>query len=429
MRVAFHTLGCKVNKYETISMTEQFMSAGYKLVEDKDEADIYVLNSCTVTAGSDRKTRQILRRFRRQNKDAIIALCGCFPQAFPKGAEMLPEADVILGSSGKTQLLAAVEKRLADGHRIVDISSYSKDEEFEKASVSSFGPRTRAFIKIQDGCERFCAYCIIPFARGPVRSKSLDDLKKEVENLAENGYKEVVLVGINLSCYGIDFKAHLADAVETACSVEGIQRVRLGSLEPELLDDKVISRLAAQPKLCPQFHLSLQSGSDGTLKRMRRHYTTDDYRNIVLNLRKHFKNSAITTDIMVGFPGETDEEFKESMAFVRDIQIARAHVFAYSRRGGTIADRMEGQIDGHTKRERSKEMIAVTDQVQQQFLESQIGKTEPVLFEARNADGSWQGYTPNYTSVVVNHSEPLEGKIRNVRLVKVAGQECIGEVI
>lgn len=428
LRVAFYTLGCKVNQYETNAIMEDFIKDGFEVVDSEDEADVYILNSCTVTASSDKKSRQILRRFRRLNNSAVIGLIGCFPQAFPNVAEALSEADVILGAANKNMLLPSVKSVLRGEGRIVDIKKYSRHEEFATTKVSSFGEKTRAFVKIQDGCERFCAYCIIPHARGPVRSKPLDDLKVELEALAKSGYKEVVLVGINLSCYGSERGEHLLDAIRLACRINGIERVRLGSLEPELLGSEAIAQMSAEKKLCPQFHLSLQSGSDGTLKRMRRHYNTAEYMEIVENLRSAFPGAAITTDIMVGFPGETPEEFEQSLNFARELGLAKAHVFAYSRRKGTVADRMEGQISQSEKVARSKQMIAVTDSSRKNFLNQQIGFIEEVLFETLTGNG-WEGYTKNYTPVIVKTDADLAGKIRSVNITGADDTHCTGELI
>ena len=330
MRVAFYTLGCKVNQYETQVIRQRFESDGFDIVSSNDISDIYIVNSCTVTANGDRKTRQMIRRFRRNNPNAIIALIGCFPQAFPEDAQILNDADVIIGTQNKSQVLNLVKEHMASGKRIVSILPHENHESFEKMSVSTFYERTRAFIKIQDGCERHCSYCIIPTARGPIRSKPIAELEEELKDLANSGYKEVVLVGINLSCYGLDIGLRLIDAIRIACSIDGIERVRLGSIEPELLSDEDIISLANLDKLCDQFHLSLQSGCDATLKRMNRHYTANDYAELVGKLRDAFPNAAITTDIMVGFPGETAEEFEESRKFAEEIAFAKAHVFAYS---------------------------------------------------------------------------------------------------
>ena len=325
MKVCVITLGCKVNQYESQAMLNGLLTAGCTACDDISQSDIILINSCTVTAMSDRKVRQSVRRARRENPDAVLVLTGCMPQAFPEAAENLTEADVVLGNSNRSSLLSDVQKFLSTHERVIDIVPHGKS--FEFLSVNRFYERTRAFVKIEDGCNRFCSYCIIPYARGRVRSKPLEDLKKEIDEIAANGYREVVLTGINLSAYGQDIGLSLCDAVESACAPDGIARVRLGSLEPEQLDEPNIERLYRQKKLCPQFHLSLQSGCGETLKRMNRHYTPEEYRKIVKNLRAAFPNTAITTDIMVGFPGETDEEFEESLAFEQEIGFAKAHVF------------------------------------------------------------------------------------------------------
>ena len=320
MRIAFATLGCKVNQYETENLMELFLSDGFDVVEPQEEADVYVVNSCTVTSSGDKKSRQLLRRLKKQNPAAKVALTGCFPQAFPDAAELIPEADIITGSYNRKGLLQAVQKALATGERVVDITPHQRHEAFEGMSVRGLRGRTRAFIKIEDGCERYCSYCIIPTARGPIRSKPLKDIRAELEGLVENGYKEVVLVGINLSSYGKDLGLRLIDAVKLACSVEGLHRVRLGSLEPELLSDEDLSEMAKLPHFCPQFHLSLQSGCDKTLRAMNRHYDCAEYRRIVDKIREVFENPSITTDIMVGFPGETEEDFEASMTFAEEIR-------------------------------------------------------------------------------------------------------------
>ena len=368
MRIAFATLGCKVNQYETENLMELFLSDGFDVVEPQEEADVYVVNSCTVTSSGDKKSRQLLRRLKKQNPAAKVALTGCFPQAFPDAAKQIPEADVITGSYNRKGLLEAVKKSLATGERVVDITPHQRNEAFEGMCVRGLKGRTRAFMKIEDGCERYCSYCIIPTARGPIRSKSLEDILTELKELAQNGYKEVVLVGINLSSYGKDLGLRLIDAVKLACSVEGLQRIRLGSLEPELLSDDDLTEMAMLPHFCPQFHLALQSGCDKTLKAMNRHYDCAEYRRIVDKIREVFENPSITTDIMVGFPGETEEDFEASMAFAQEIGLAKAHVFAYSRREGTAAARRPGQIQNSVKEERSRRMIEATNATRDAFL-------------------------------------------------------------
>ena len=421
------TLGCKVNQYESQAMREDLLKNGYFLSENKDKADITVINTCTVTSVSDAKNRKLIHRVRRQNPDGIIVLTGCMPQAFPGEMKELKECDIILGNKERSKLVPAIEAFLAHRSRLVDIPGYlNRGDMYENLTVSSFGEHTRAFIKIEDGCNRFCSYCIIPYARGRVRSKPLSALKTELENVALGGYREVVLVGINLSAYGSGEDYDLADAVETACSIEGIERVRLGSIEPEQMDKELISRLAAQEKLCPQFHLSLQSGCDKTLKAMNRHYDTREYAKIVGNLRAAFPNSSMTTDVMVGFAGESEEDFQASMAFVKQIGFAKVHVFPYSLRKGTRAESLPGHVSPAEKERRAKLMGELADNSRKEFLQSQVGLIEEVLFE-RLRHGYLEGYTKNYTPVhVTGGDSSLCGEVRRVRLTAAAGDYCEG---
>ncbi len=425
MKFHIYTLGCKVNQYESQIMHENLIQNGFIYTSDCNNADVVIINSCTVTAVSDSKAVKLMHRVKRENPACVLVLTGCLSQAFPHDERFI-EADIILGNRCRSKLISAIEKFLLSGVRVLDVTEHQNDDKFEDMSVHNFNDRTRAFVKIEDGCNRFCSYCIIPYARGRVRSKPLPQLKDEIFTLAQNGFKEIVLVGINLSAYGQEFGLNLADAIETTCSVDGIERVRLGSLEPERMDINTIQRLSVQKKLCPQFHLSLQSGCDATLKRMNRHYTTAEYTQIVKNLRNAFDNCAITTDIMVGFPAESDEEFQQSLAFAEKIQFAKVHTFAYSRRKGTVADKSENQIDETIKNQRSKQMIALTDKTMNTFLQNQIGRTEPVLFE-RQKNGLWEGHTMNYTLVTIKSSENLANKIIDVKITSVSNGKCIGE--
>lgn len=428
MKVKMITLGCKVNQYESEAMLSSLLKNGFTAAADDEQADVVVLNSCTVTAESDRKVRQIFRRAKKDNPDAVMVLSGCMAQAFPEDAQRLEEADIILGTSNRARLLPDLLTFLSTRQRIVDIEPHTNGETFERLQVENFSGRTRAFVKIEDGCNRFCSYCIIPYARGRVRSKPLEDLKAELHALADNGFREVVLTGINLSAYGQEFGLHLCDAIEAACAVQGIARVRLGSLEPEQLSEPVIRRMAKQEKLCPQFHLSLQSGCDATLRRMNRHYTADEYRTIVRNLRAAFDNAAITTDIMVGFAGETDEEFAASLAFAKEIAFAKVHVFAYSRRPGTRAYDMGDQVTNAVKESRSHVMIRATTETQRAFFDTQVGRTEQVLFERAVQPGVYEGYSMNYTPVLAASGTSLAGQIRTVRIESNAGTHCIGRI-
>ncbi len=429
MKVSAITLGCKVNQYETQAMLAKMTAAGFGVCAAGEPADVVLINSCTVTAASDHKVRQTLHRARKNNPDAVLVLPGCMPQAFPEAAAALEDADVVLGNSNRGALVPDILKYLSTHQRVIDIVPHETGEAFEAMQVESFFERTRAFVKIQDGCNRFCSYCIIPYARGRIRSKPLEELKTELAALGKNGYREVVLTGINLSAYGQELGLHLCDAVEAACAVPEIARVRLGSLEPEQLQDDVIARLAKQEKLCPQFHLSLQSGCDETLRRMNRHYDTAEYRRIVKPLRSVFPNAAITTDMMVGFAGETEEEFAQSLAFAKEIAFAKVHVFAYSRRPGTVAYNMPGQVSNAVKEARSHALIEATEETRRAFLQEQLGRVEPVLFEQEAAKNVWEGYTANYTPVHMASSEPLAGKILPVRLTDCAGDFCLAEPV
>ncbi|MCI1964799.1 MAG: tRNA (N(6)-L-threonylcarbamoyladenosine(37)-C(2))-methylthiotransferase MtaB [Oscillospiraceae bacterium] len=430
MKVSFITLGCKVNQYESQVLLNRLQSAGFTESSSLAESDVIVLNTCTVTSVSDRKTRQMLHRARRKNPDSVLIVTGCLPQAFPQAAnDQLADADIVLGNSNRSSLLPDLQKFLMDRQRIVDIVPHARGEKFESMSTNGFYERTRAFLKIEDGCNRYCSYCIIPYARGPVRSKPLNEMKAELKQLAAGGYPEVVLTGINLPAYGQDLGLSLCDAVEAACATEGIQRVRLGSLEPEQLDEDVIARLKRQEKLCPQFHLSLQSGCDETLKRMNRHYNAEEYRTIVRNLRRAFPNASMTTDIMVGFPGETEEEFKKSKAFLEEIGFAKAHVFAYSRRPGTVADRAPNQVDPKVKEDRSHRMIAAAQKTRSAFLQSQCGLTESVLFEQQCSTGVYEGYTANYTPVRIHSGEDVRGKILPVHIMESTEEFCLAKLI
>lgn len=429
MRIAFHTMGCKVNQYETQAMRRMLEQAGYETVEfsaDDAVCDALVINSCTVTGESDRKLRQLLRRFRRQiPENAALVLTGCTPQAYPDKADQA-EADIVLGNAARREIVPQLEAYFAHHERIVSVPPHTK--EYEPLDIDAFQGRTRAFIKIQDGCNRFCSYCIIPYARGRVRSRAPQEIHAELQRLVANGYKEAVLVGINLTAYGQDCGLTIADAVDAACAVEGLERVRLGSLEPDFITDETIARMQAQPKLCPQFHLALQSGCDATLKRMNRHYTTAEYDDLCRRLREHFPHCAITTDVMVGFPGETDKEFEDSCRFMEHIGFSRVHVFAYSRRPGTVADRMPNQIDTATKNVRSKKMIAVCQETAQAYAESYVGKEVDVLLETPYPDGTVDGHTDTYLNVIVK-TDKAAGSILKVRIFERKGDVLYGEEI
>ena len=423
MKAAFYTLGCKVNQYETQIMEQEFRKAGFEVVDCEEEADAYIVNSCTVTGTGDRKSRQMVHRFRREHPGAVVALTGCFPQAFPEEAASVLEADIILGAADRSELLPAVLDAL-DGKRVVHITPHTPGEPFEPMTAEGMLDRTRAFVKIEDGCDNRCAYCIIPKARGYVRSKPLHDLERELELLSAKGYQEAVLSGINLPFYGKDLGLRLADAVELACQI--MSRVRLSSLEPELLTREDVERFAGMESFCPSFHLSLQSGCDRTLAAMRRRYNTDLYRSVVANIRDVFENPALTTDLMVGFPGETEEDFEESLAFIREIAFAKVHVFAYSRRPGTDAAVMPGQISNAEKARRSDRISEAAAETRAAFLQNMVGRTEAVLIESEIRNGLMQGYTKNYVPVTIPAVKSLLCTVQDILINGTDGDVCTG---
>lgn len=423
MKAAFYTLGCKVNQYETEYMKELLEEHGYTIVDDAAGADVCVINSCTVTAESNRKSRQSVRRFRKLNPDGILVFTGCVPQAFPEENDAMPEADILLGNNANHLLPEVIEEYRQTGERIVRCLKHEDHAAFRSCSISRFMGRTRATVKIEDGCNRFCSYCIIPYARGRVRSKPLEELRQEIAALEGAGFREIVLVGINLSAYGSDIGCSLCDAVELCAAFDGIARVRLGSLEPDLLTQDVIERLSKVEKLCPQFHISLQSGCDATLRRMRRRYTSAEYLALCQTLRRRFPDAAITTDVMVGFSGETEEDFEDSLRFVQTVGFEKVHVFPYSPRKGTAAYDLP-QVPQKEKIRRSHRMMAAAEELRKTYLSAQIGKTVEVLME-EFSDGCAAGYTVNYTPVKVPSAAALDG-IRRVQIVDADAEVCIG---
>ncbi len=432
MNIYFITFGCKVNLCETENMKQNFSERGYEVSFTEEEADIFVINSCTVTETGDKKLKKEIRRLRRTYPNSVIVLTGCFPQAFAEEADGLSEADIVVGTKNRNALPDVVLEYLADRKRAVKVMPYTRNEPFEPIRNKSYENNTRAFVKIQDGCGMFCTYCIIPYSRGGFRSKPLGDLISEVTALAEGGYKEIVLTGINLSFYGVDMGLRLSDAAAAVCGINGIERVRLGSIEPEMISPADVERMAGLEKLCPQFHLSLQSGCDKTLKAMNRRYLSDDYEQLVNSLRTNFTDCAITTDIMVGFPGETDEDFAASLKFAEKIGFAKTHIFPYSRRKGTPAADMVGQVPEEVKHKRAAIMGEAMEKQRERFLQSQVGKVFPVLFEREKSDGLHHGYTPNYTQVKIlkkfsNNS--LRNRIFYVKIVGLGKNCCIGEIL
>lgn len=421
-KAALHNLGCKVNAYETEAMQEMLEQAGYEIVPFKEGADVYIINTCTVTNIADRKSRQMLHRARKLNPDAVVVAAGCYVQA-QEGREIDPCIDIVIGNNHKKDLPELLrqyelQKGCHAGYAMEDIN---RTKEYEELHLTKPGDHTRAYIKVQDGCNQFCTYCIIPYARGRVRSRQTGDVLEEVRDLAGNGYKEVVLTGIHLSSYGIDFdgQRHLLDLIKEVHKVEGIERIRLGSLEPGIITEEFAKELSGMPKVCPHFHLSLQSGCDATLKRMNRKYTSGEYYDRCQILRKYFDHPALTTDVIVGFPGETEEEFEASYAFVDRVDFYETHIFKYSKREGTKAAVMDGQIDEKIKGERSARMIALGEQKKKAYEDSFIGKQVEVLFEERaQIEGKtvMTGHTKEYMKIALETEENISNCIVKVRI-------------
>ena len=433
-KAALHNLGCKVNAYETEAMQEMLENAGYEIVPFKEGADIYIINTCTVTNIADRKSRQMLHRARKMNPDAIVVAAGCYVQA-QDGKEADPCIDIVLGNNHKKDLIeilekydlkrtaGAVEKRQDEKMTctVAEIEDINKTREYESLHLTKPGDHTRAYIKVQDGCNQFCTYCIIPYARGRVRSREQEDVVNEVKSLAANGYKEIVLTGIHLSSYGIDHdgERHLLDLIRAVHEVDGIERIRLGSLEPGIITEEFADAISGLPKICPHFHLSLQSGCDATLKRMNRRYTSAEHYEKCRILRKYFDNPALTTDVIVGFPGETEEEFQESLAFVDKVDFYETHIFKYSKREGTKAARMEDQIDEQVKAQRSAAMIELGLKKKEAYERSFIGKTVEVLVEEDEVyEGKTvqAGHTKEYIKIALESEENLKNTIVKVQI-------------
>ncbi len=431
MTVYFITFGCKVNCYETACLKDEFIRHSFLISETPEDADVIIINSCTVTSASDKKVRQSLRKLRKENPSSLIVLTGCYPQAFPEEAAKLIEADIITGTKNRSDIINLVLSASSGNDHTINIIPYESKECIENLTCSSFDDKTRAFVKIQDGCNQFCSYCIIPYSRGRIRSKPIDNIISEVTQLVANGHQEIVLVGINLAFYGTEYGLTLTDAVEACCGIDGVVRVRLGSLEPEKIHDDDLIRLSKLEKFCPQFHLSLQSGCDKTLRAMNRKYTADEYADLVSRIRNIFPDVSITTDIMVGFPGETEEDFEENLNFAKKIAFSKINVFPYSVRQGTKAASMPDQLSNEVKNRRAAKMTEVGIALEHEFLESQKGKTFPVLFEKENCTDFHQGYSPNYTLVKIKRIKcikSLRNRIFYVNIEEAMNDFCIGAI-
>ena len=429
MVFAFHTLGCKVNQYETQAMEELLLAKGHTLVPFEEKADVYIINSCTVTAVSDKKSRQAVRQARRRAPEAVVALCGCYPQVSPEEAAKL-DADLIGGSGDRQGFLELLESMASRKEKTVTVDNALHRRAFEALPAGGLEGRTRAMLKAEDGCTNFCAYCIIPYARGPVRSLPLDQAEEEARRLAAAGYRELVLTGIELSSYGRDLpgRPSSAELIEKVCRAAPQLRVRLGSLEPRTVTEEFCQRLKALPNLCPHFHLSLQSGCDATLSRMKRKYDTALFYESAALLRAHFDNPGITTDLIVGFPGETEEEFSQTLDFIKKCAFSQMHIFPYSRRQGTPAAAMPGQLSNAEKAQRAQRAAEVAGALRRSWLTGWIGKTVEVLFEEEK-EGFWRGYTPQYVEVTVSSEENLHNTLRRVRLTAAGEDKIFGTLV
>lgn len=437
--VRFVTLGCKVNQYETNAMAQKFLEKGYQIIEEitpenEDiKPDICIINTCTVTNMSDRKSRQMLRRMKEKNPSTIVVAVGCYAQVAKKELAKIPEIDLVLGNNEKVEIVKHVEEYINNHINNVELDDVMYSKEFSDFGDVTYTEKTRAVIKIQDGCDRFCSYCIIPYARGRVRSRKPESIISEITQIASKGIKEVVITGIHIASYGKDFAMskdnkltnyRLIDLLEEINEIQGIQRIRLGSIEPLLITVEFVERLKKLEKICHHFHLSLQSGCDETLKRMNRRYTTEQFKEIVRLLRNAYSDVNLTTDIIVGFPGETDEEFNKTYQFLKEIKFYKMHIFKYSPRKGTKAAVMPNQINGYIKEERSKKLIELSDRNEIEYNKSYIGKNVEVLFEEEK-DGMYKGHTQNYIMVYCQSKEKLDNKIIDVVCEKAEKEHII----
>lgn len=430
-KVAFYTLGCKVNQYETEAMLELFEKDGYEQVNSEEYADVYVINTCTVTHMSDRKSRQYIRRVKKKNPDAIIAVVGCYSQVSPEEILDIEEVNLVMGTNDRRKIVEEI-KKIDAGKKVSTVDDIMKVKAFEEIEISQTNGKTRAFMKIQDGCDRFCTYCIIPYARGRVRSRDIDSIVDEVKKLANNGYKEVVLTGIHVASYGKDLKdkdIKLLDVIKQINEIDKIERIRLSSVEPILFTDEFVNEVLKMDKVCPHYHLSLQSGCDETLKRMNRRYTTSEYKTIVDRLRSKMPNVAITTDVIVGFPGETNDEFKETYEFLKEIELSQMHIFKYSPRKGTPAATMENQVDPQMKHFRSEQLLNLSKVNFNKFANKFIGNELNVLFEQNIEGNKFEGLTSNYIRVVVESDKNIQGQILKVKINDVKDEYVEGILI
>lgn len=422
-KAALHNLGCKVNSYETEAMTQLLKKAGYEIVSFQDQADVYIINTCSVTNMADRKSRQMLHKAKKQNPNAVVVATGCYVQTATEKVAQDLSIDLVVGNNRKKDIVEILNEYYAEkeaGEQVKEeyVIDINHTDEYEDLEISTVTEHTRAHLKIQDGCNNFCSYCIIPYARGRIRSRTMESIKAELERLSASGFKEIVLTGINLSCYDDNGKK-LIDVIEMADNVNGIERIRLGSLDPEVVTEDFVERLGKVKKICPHFHFSLQSGCDKTLKAMNRHYTSDEYYEKCQLIRKYIDNPAFTTDVIVGFPGETEEDYISSREFVKKVKFAELHVFKYSKRDGTVAAKMPNQIDEKIKTLRSEDLIKTGEKLTKEFRQAKIGQDTTVLFEEKillDNKEYWVGHTVDYIKIAVSEKENLEGQIRKVNV-------------
>ena len=426
-KVAFYTLGCKVNQYETNAIAQRFIEKGYKKVEFEDVADIYVINTCSVTNMADKKSRQIIRQAKGHNQNAIVVATGCYAQVNKEELEKIEELDIIVGNSDKANIVAIVEQY---SNKYQQVGKIEEEKEFQDFGTVTYTEKTRAVIKVQDGCNNFCSYCIIPYAKGRVRSRKKESVIKEIKEIVKTGIQEVVITGIHVASYGKDFTdgTRLIDLLEAINKIDGLKRIRLGSLEPNLITEEFVKRLGNVNKICDHFHLSLQSGCNETLKRMNRKYTTEEFEKGVNLLRNKFPDVALTTDIIVGFPGETEEEFNTTYKFLEKIKFSKMHVFKYSPRKGTVAAKMKEQISPNIKEERSNKLIQLSNNNEIEFLEKYIGKEAEVLFESSTQDGHIEGHTTNYIEVKAK-GKNIENTIQKIKIEDRKDMFLIGKLV
>ncbi len=426
--VASFALGCKVNQAESEAVAEAFADRGYEIKNIDEAADIYVINTCAVTNFGDKKSRQLLRKVKRLNPDAIVVASGCYAQVESDVVSAIDEVDIVVGTKGRRNIVDAVEKYIEDRRKVCLVGDIMHERDFEPISVRKLAGRARAYIKIQDGCSQYCSYCIIPYARGPIRSRDEEDILKEVKNLALNGFKEVVLTGIHVASYGKDnHKTDLLSLIKRVNDVNGIERIRLSSVEPNIVTEEFARDLSQMTKVCNHFHLSLQSGCDKTLKAMNRRYTTEKYMDSVNLLRKYMPDSGITTDIIVGFPGETEEDFAKSCDFAKKVNFSKIHVFPYSPKKGTPAAEMKNQIPAEIKNKRANELIKISDKIEDEFIKKHIGKVIDVLFE-KNENGYFEGHTSNYIHVKAESKNNIRNMILPVKILSYNDKIAIGEI-